>query len=59
VDMPHSILVKNLREHSKLADEDVAGITQLSYVVRQFEPNEDVIRQGDVPKAPSGRSLGK
>jgi len=23
----------------------------LSYVVRQFEPNEDVIRQGDVPKA--------
>ena len=49
--MPHSILVKNLREHSRLTDEDVAGITRLSYVVRQFEPNEDIIRQGDTPTA--------
>jgi CRP-like cAMP-binding protein len=51
MDMPHSILLKNLREHSKLTDEDVAVIRQLSYVVRQFEPSEDIIRQGDAPRA--------
>ena len=47
----HRILVKNLREHSRLADEDVGQITRLSFVTRRYEPNEDLIRQGDRPKA--------
>jgi CRP-like cAMP-binding protein len=51
MEMPHSILVENLREHSKLTDDDIDGIKRLSYVVRQFSPNEDIIRQGDAPKA--------
>lgn len=47
----HRVLVRNLREHSRLGAEDIEQITKLSCVVRHFEPNEDLIRQGDVPKA--------
>lgn len=51
MELAHRILAKNLREHSRLAEEDVDQITRLSYAIRQFEPNEDLIRQGDTPKA--------
>jgi CRP-like cAMP-binding protein len=51
VELTHKTLIRNLREHSSLSSEDLEQITQLSYVVRQYEPNEDVIRQGDAPKA--------
>jgi CRP-like cAMP-binding protein len=51
VELAHTTLIRNLREHSKLTDDDVAEITRLPSVVRQYEPNEDLIRQGDVPKA--------
>jgi CRP-like cAMP-binding protein len=51
VEPVHRILVRNLREHSRLSEEDVGQITGLSYVVRQYEPNADLIRQGDTPKA--------
>ena len=44
-------MARNLREHSKLVQEDVEQITKLSYVVRQYEANDDLIRQGDRPKA--------
>jgi CRP-like cAMP-binding protein len=50
VDLAHNILLRNLREHSRLGAEDVQQVTKLSYVVRQYEPNEDVIRQGDTPR---------
>ena len=51
MDLTHRILARNLREHSRLADEDVEQITKLSFVVRPYEPNDDLIRQGDTPKA--------
>ena len=51
MDLAHRTLVRNLREHSRLAYEDIEQITRLSHIVRQYEPNEDVIRQGDIPKA--------
>jgi CRP-like cAMP-binding protein len=51
VELAHRILARNLREHSKLAQEDVDQIAKLSFVVRQYEPDEDLIRQGDKPNA--------
>jgi CRP-like cAMP-binding protein len=51
VELAHTILARNLREHSKLVAEDVDQIKKLSYLVRQYEANDDLIRQGDVPKA--------
>lgn len=51
MELAHRILTRNLREHSRLGDEDVGQVEKLSYITRQFEPNEDLIRQGDTPKA--------
>jgi CRP-like cAMP-binding protein len=51
VELTHRILARNLREHSRLAQEDIEQITRLSFVVRPYEPNEDLIRQGDRPTA--------
>jgi CRP-like cAMP-binding protein len=51
VELTHKILIGNLREHSRLAAEDIEQIVKLTSVVRQYEPNEDIIRQGDAPKA--------
>lgn len=51
MELAHRILARNLREHSRLAEEDIGQISRLSYVVRQYEPDEDLIRQGDAPKA--------
>lgn len=51
MELAHKILTRNLREHSRLGEEDVEQVRKLSFVVRQFEPNEDLIRQGDTPKA--------
>ena len=47
----HKSILRKLGEHSRLGEEDVAQIEKLSYSVRQFEPNEDLIRQGDRPDA--------
>jgi len=44
------VLTRKLREHSKLVDRDIEQITKLSYVVRQYEADDDLIRQGDRPK---------
>ena len=51
MELTHRVLVRNLREHSQLADQDVDQVTKLSFVVREYEPNDDLIRQGDRPKA--------
>ena len=50
MDRAHEVLIQNLREHSRLDDEDVAQVYALSCTIRLFEPNEDFIRQGDDPK---------
>lgn len=50
MDRAHEVLIRNLREHSRLGDEDVAQVYALSCTTRLFEPNEDFIRQGDDPK---------
>jgi CRP-like cAMP-binding protein len=46
----HDVLIRNLREHSELADEDIAEITAFGFTTRDLEPEEDFIRQGDVPE---------
>ena len=51
VEPAHRILARSLRKHSRLAVEDAEQISKLSYEVRQFGPDEDLIRQGDRPKA--------
>lgn len=51
MELTYRTLIRNLREHSRLAEEDLEQITALSYLVRQYEPDDDLIRQGDVPKA--------
>lgn len=51
MEFPHRILAKNLREHSRLAAEDIEQIANLSYLVRHYGPNDDLIRQGDSPTA--------
>ena len=50
MDKAHEALVRGLREHSRLAEEDVAEVTALSVTVRDFAANEDFIRQGDRPE---------
>jgi CRP-like cAMP-binding protein len=51
VELVHRTLTRNLREHSRLTDDDIEQIGRLSFVVRPYEPNEDLIRQGDAPTA--------
>jgi CRP-like cAMP-binding protein len=46
---PMSILIRKLEEHSRLTPDDRAAIRSLGHVVRQLQPNEDLIRQGDDP----------
>jgi CRP-like cAMP-binding protein len=43
------ILIGKLKEHSRLSSEDVAEIRGLSSTLREFAPNQDLIRQGDRP----------
>ena len=51
MEFTHQILARKLREHSTLAGEDIDQITKLSFVVREYEPNDDLICQGDRSKA--------
>lgn len=48
---PHDVIVRKLKEHSLLDPDDVAAVQALSFRARELEPNEDLIRQGDRPKA--------
>ena len=45
------VLIRKLREHSRLTGEDMAVIEGLSHSQRHLKPNEDLIRQGDDPNA--------
>ena len=45
----HRRLIRKLREHSRLAGEELAEINALSHVLRELAPDEDLIRQGDDP----------
>jgi CRP-like cAMP-binding protein len=45
----HQILIRKLREHSRLSGDDIAEICSLSCSTRELEPNEDLLRQGDDP----------
>jgi CRP-like cAMP-binding protein len=45
----HQILIRKLKEHSRLASEDLAEINALSHAVKELAPGEDLIRQGDDP----------
>jgi CRP-like cAMP-binding protein len=46
---PHDILIRKLKEHTRLSREDVAILSGLSAVERSFAANEDIVRQGDRP----------
>ncbi|MEY9184238.1 CRP-like cAMP-binding protein [Bradyrhizobium sp. USDA 326] len=46
----HDVLIRNLSEHTALAEEDIAEIRALTFTQRDLEPNEDFIRQGDEPE---------
>lgn len=50
MDLPPQILLRKLKEHSRLSAADVAEINTFSYQLRELQPGEDFIRQGDVPK---------
>lgn len=50
MDLPPQILLRKLKEHSRLSPTDVAEINGFSYQLRELQPGEDFIRQGDVPK---------
>ena len=41
------VLIRKLREHSRLGRDDLAELHTLSHTTREFQPNEDLIRQGD------------
>jgi CRP-like cAMP-binding protein len=45
----HQILIRKLKEHSRLSGEDVVEICSLSYSTKELKPNDDLIRQGDDP----------
>jgi CRP-like cAMP-binding protein len=45
----HRILIRKLKEHSRLASEDLAEINSLSLTLKELKSNEDLIRQGDDP----------
>ena len=46
---PFSILIRKLKEHSQLNQDDRDAIRSLSCAIRTLQPNEDLIRQGDDP----------
>jgi CRP-like cAMP-binding protein len=50
MDSATDILIRKLKEHTRLSAEDVAAISNLSYSSRDLGPGEDFVRQGDKPK---------
>ena len=45
----HQILIRKLKEHSRLTGEDLAALNSLSYAMKELSSSEDLIRQGDDP----------
>lgn len=50
MDSAQQTLVRNLREHSRLSEQDVAEILNFSIATCELEADEDFIRQGDRPE---------
>ncbi|PWT90820.1 Crp/Fnr family transcriptional regulator [Bradyrhizobium sp. PMVTL-01] len=50
MDRPHETLIRNLKEHSRLREEDIAEIGSFSLTTKELSPDEDFIHQGDHPK---------
>lgn len=46
---PSEVLIRKLKEHSRLGSDDVAELSRLCYQRRHLDANEDLIRQGDRP----------
>jgi CRP-like cAMP-binding protein len=47
----HDVVIRKLRAHSNLDEADLAAIRRLPYTERQLSREEDIVRQGDKPKA--------
>jgi CRP-like cAMP-binding protein len=45
----HEVLIRKLREHSRLGKEDVTEIRAMKFNPRELSANEDIVRQGDRP----------
>lgn len=45
----HDVLIRKLREHSRLGRDELAELQALSHSMRELDPDEDLIRQGDAP----------
>jgi CRP-like cAMP-binding protein len=45
----HDVLIRKLKEHSRLTAADVAAIRRLPDSQRTMRPHEDIVRQGDRP----------
>ena len=54
----HRILIRKLKEHSRLAIEDLAEINSLSHTLKDLKSNADLIRQGDDPNVSALVMLG-
>ncbi|SFQ27787.1 cAMP-binding domain of CRP or a regulatory subunit of cAMP-dependent protein kinases [Bradyrhizobium sp. Ghvi] len=50
MDSPQQMLVRNLREHSRLADDDIDEIRSFSITTRELAADQDFVRQGDRPE---------
>jgi CRP-like cAMP-binding protein len=50
MDAATDILIRKLKEHTRLSAEDVAAIGALGHAIRSLAPNEDVVHQGEKPK---------
>ncbi len=48
--LSHDILLRKLKAHSELSSSDIAALRSLPDIERRFEPDEDIVRQGDSPK---------
>jgi len=48
---PSDILLRKLKYHSELDDEDIAAVRRLRCEIRELSPGEDFISQGDKPTA--------
>jgi CRP-like cAMP-binding protein len=46
----HDILVRKLKEHTRISRADVDALTLLSFEERPFAANSDIVRQGDKPR---------
>jgi CRP-like cAMP-binding protein len=46
----HDVMLRKLSEHSFLSQEDIIGLRSLTGHTRALRPDEDIVRQGDLPQ---------